>query len=425
MNSTRLRAFILFVIALAVYTAPQTFNALVTPFFHVIPAQDVVSASLVPVSLLTRGNLYLDQYRVFIKNNYPQPYFVAEVRNHLVSRYPIAAGMLALPFMGWGLGSGWIARTVYVFDVAKFAATVIAALTVVAFFFCARELTDLSTTTWATVAFAFGTSVWSTASQGLWQHTPSILFQSLAFWFLLRGQRAGGRALAPAGFFLSLAVVARPTNLVTALIFALYVLIYYRAAVPRFILWTLPPLALFLLYNYAMNGSPFVAGYQEGLIQDFGLPQWITLQGLLVSPSRGLFLFSPFLLLAPVGLAMGWQSKRKPFYVFLALAFVAYTALMASWNSLGGWSYGARMLTDALPAICLLMIPAVEKIRGNWRGALWGITFLAAVAQSLGLFDYGLRFFADPANNEWSIQNGEAIFYAKFYVSTIRQALGL
>ena len=111
MHVTQRTVLILFVVVFFVYTIPLTYNALVTPFFHVIPSQDVVSASLVPVSILTRDNVYLDQYRRYVANNYPEPYFVAEVNNHLVSRYPIAAGVLSMPFIGWGLGTGWIART--------------------------------------------------------------------------------------------------------------------------------------------------------------------------------------------------------------------------------------------------------------------------------------------------------------------------
>ncbi|HEX7587712.1 MAG TPA: hypothetical protein VF478_05300, partial [Anaerolineae bacterium] len=298
MHITQRIVLIIFLVVFIVYTIPLAYNALVTPFFHIIPSQDVVSASLVPVSILTRDNFYLDQYRRYVANNYPDPYFVAEVNNHLVSRYPIAAGVLSMPFIGWGLGTGWIARTAVVFDVSRFSASLIAALAVVAFFFCARELTDLSTTILATAAFAFGTSVWSTASQGLWQHTPSILFQSLGIWFLLRGKRRGALAVAPAGIFFSLAVVARPPTMVSVAILSLYVLLEYRAAFVRFVLWALPPALLFFLYNYAINGSPWVFGYQEGVA--LGFPQWEAVQGLLFSSGRGLFVYSPFLLLAPV-----------------------------------------------------------------------------------------------------------------------------
>ena len=97
MSRTHRAALILFFIASIIYTFPITYNEFVGPFFHMVPAQDVVSASLLPMSILTRGDFYLDQYRRYITNNYPEPYFVAEVNNHLVTRYTVMPGVLAVP----------------------------------------------------------------------------------------------------------------------------------------------------------------------------------------------------------------------------------------------------------------------------------------------------------------------------------------
>ena len=87
-NRTRRTAFLLFGLAFLGYVFPLAYNMLVTPFFHTIPSQDVVSASLIPSSVLTRGNFYLDQYRTYIARNYPEPYFV-------FSLYHSSAGGLA------------------------------------------------------------------------------------------------------------------------------------------------------------------------------------------------------------------------------------------------------------------------------------------------------------------------------------------
>jgi len=416
------RVWLLFVLTLAIYSMPLVYNALVMPFFRVIPSQDVVAASLVPTSILTRGNFYLDQYRRYIANNYAEQNFAVEKDKRLIANTPIVAGVLALPFVGWGLGSGWIIRTPDVFVLAKFAAAWITALAVIVFYFCASELTVRSRL-FVTFAFAFGSAVWSTASQALWQHTPSILFQGLAFWFILRGVRRGREYLAPAGLFLTLAVLARPSNITTALIFALLVLVYSRRAFVLFVLWALPPLVLGLAYNVTIHGSPLIFGY-HGELQRWSLPNPETLQGLLFSPSRGLFIFSPFLFLMPVGLWLGWQQKPRYFYVTLALVCVAYTLVMSSWGSLGGWAYGSRMLTDILPAACLLIIPAMDKIQGRARGFLWALVVLAAGVQTLGLEDYGIRFHSDPNNSVWSIENNEPLFYLRYYLDAIREWLG-
>jgi hypothetical protein len=424
MKSAHRAALVLFVLSLAIYTLPLAYNALVIPFFHAVPSQDVVSASLAPMSLLSRGNLYLDQYRKYISNNYQDPYFVAEVNGHLVARTTVVSGVMALPLMGAGMGTGWIARTDNVFDVAKLSAGIMAALAVLAFFFAARELTDTATSVLVTAAFAFGSSIWGTASQALWQHTPSILFLSIAMGFMARGVRRGANALVPAGLFLSLATISRPPDLAIALCCTLFVLFHARAALIPFILSALPPLVLALVYNAAVNGGPLVFGYQDGVQNYFSIPSWEMYQGLLFSPSRGLFIFSPFLVLAPVGLWIGWRREHRPLYVYLGVAFLLYLTIMAAWGSLGGWAYGARMLTDVLPILCLLIIPAAERIRGQWRIALWATVLIAAFVQSLGLWDYGVQFHA-AGNSVWSIENNEPWFYIKLYASMIQETFGL
>ena len=174
--STRQTALALFLLASIVYHFPLAYNLLHKPFFNYAPGQDVASTSLLPIEILERGDFALDKYREFYKRFYHDPYFVAEVNGRLVSRSPVAAAVLAVPFYGLPLGMGWIANprlTWLVFPwsgyvVAKFAAAFITALGAVMFFFCARELADLRTSASLTLALAFWTSVWSTATQGLW-----------------------------------------------------------------------------------------------------------------------------------------------------------------------------------------------------------------------------------------------------------------
>ncbi len=113
------------------------------------------------------------------------------------------------------------------------------------------------------------------------------------------------------------------------------------------------------------------------------------------------------------GLWQGTVRDRQPFFFFLGLSFVAYLLLMAAWGSLGGWAYGARMLTDALPALCLLLVPVVQSLRGAGRAALWGVIGVAIFVHSLGIWDYGLRFHAVAKNSVWSVENNEPLFYLK------------
>jgi hypothetical protein len=434
--STRQTALALFLLASIVYHFPLAYNLLHKPFFNYAPGQDVASTSLLPIEILERGDFALDKYREFYKRFYHDPYFVAEVNGRLVSRSPVAAAVLAVPFYGLPLGMGWIANprlTWLVFPwsgyvVAKFAAAFITALGAVMFFFCARELADLRTSASLTLALAFGTSVWSTATQGLWQQTPSILFQVIAIWFLLRGRRRGADAVAPAAFFLSAATIARPNNGIAALLFTFYVLLFYRSAFWRWIIWAIPPALFFFAYNAIYNGSPFVFGYQDGVAQYIITPQLDALLGLFVSPSRGLLVYSPFLVFALLrglpahsgGRAVRPTDSERLFYWFAASVFalnVLFVSTFKVWD--GGWGYGTRNLVDVLPYAVLLLVPTFTRLRGAWLAAFWVMVAYAAIVQSFGLWDYGERWHWHWENynyDVWNIAENEPLFYLREYL---------
>ncbi len=435
--STRRMALALFSLSLFVYSFPIVFDLAYKPFFGMIPGQDVASTSLLPVSLLRRGDFRLDEYRDFFSGNWRDPYFVADVNGHVVSRSTVAAAVVALPFYGLPMGSGWLANPPTgwlffpwsAFFVGKFAAAFMTACAVVMFFFSARELTGLRTSALVTIIFAFATSIWSTASQGLWQQTPSVLFQVIAIWFVLRARRRGGNALAPAAFFLSAAAVARVNDGLTALLFTAYVLLFYRTAFVRWVLWAIPPVLFFLAYNAQYNGSPFVFGYQDGFLQYMIAPRADAIAGLFLSPSRGLFAYSPFFVFGFAGLWMSRGRAEKSFYLFSALAIVLCVLVLSMWGYWdGGWGYGTRMLTDVLPFATLLLVPVLESIRGWPRHALWAFVCYAILVQSFGLWDYGGRWHWHWENQRydvWALGESEPLFYLKQYVGMLGRLLHL
>jgi hypothetical protein len=287
------------------------------------------------------------------------------------------------------------------------------------FFFCARELANTRTSAAVALAFGFGTSVWSTASQALWQQTPSLLFQLIGTWFLLRGRRKGAAAVAPGALFFSAATVARMNDGLAALLFTLYVLIEYRAALWRWIAWAIPPALLTLIYNALYNGSPFVFGYQEGFAQTMAWLRVDGIIGLLLSPSRGLFVYSPFLIFAIYGARLARRDAARLFYFFATFIFVLSVYLLSmfqNWD--GGWNYGPRLLVDALPYIALLLIPVLSRLRGAARGVFWVAVVYAAIVQAFGLWDYGWRWqwhWDNLAYDVWNIPENEPLFYLKQY----------
>ena len=129
------------------------------------------------------------------------------------------------------------------------------------------------------------------------------------------------------------------------------------------------------------------------------------LAGLLVSPSRGLLVFSPFLVALPAAAALrrrdwplsrGWWAVGIVWPLLLVLAFSRWTMW---W---GGGCFGPRLLTDALPGLFLLVV-RVWPTRLPRGGATLGVAVLTLTALTAGTIHVGQGLY-----NPWTFRwNGE------------------
>jgi len=81
------------------------------------------------------------------------------------------------------------------------------------------------------------------------------------------------------------------------------------------------------------------------------------LLGNLISPARGLFLFSPVLIFAIGGFilamrASDWKGLHLTFGLIIVLHWIAVSHLQPWW---GGYSFGPRIMSDVLPFICYFL----------------------------------------------------------------------
>jgi hypothetical protein len=196
-----------------------------------------------------------------------------------------------------------------------------------------------------------------------------------------------------AAWALLLAAERRPRNNVLAgAMVGLAVLSEYPMAIPAavILLCALPllrlrgtlrvglggaPFALLLgLYNKAAFGSFFSlsSGHEDmanlrelassGLF-GVGLPSIKYMGGLLVDPSKGLFVLSPVLLLALGGLGAAWRALSKPAFFALVGAPLSILLTIGGYpNWFGGWTVGARYLVAAVPFVALLLAFARETV---------------------------------------------------------------
>jgi hypothetical protein len=180
---------------------------------------------------------------------------------------------------------------------------------------------------------------------------------------------------------------------------AAYVLVHVPRQLGWFALGGLPPLAFHFWYNYAYFGDPFrlqFFGGPTGMLQQFTTSNahWSTppiagLAGLLVSPARGLLVYSPVLLFSLAGMWMAWRRGTDPILRYMSAGVILTLLLYSRWVAWhGGETYGPRLLADLLPSLALLLGPPLSTWgrRRVWRCAFVVAALLSVVAHGLGAF---------------------------------------
>lgn len=187
-----------------------------------------------------------------------------------------------------------------------------------------------------------------------------------------------------AGFLAGLAVTTRANNLFVMPVWALYLLgmgirwdVTTVRDVPRgivqlfrrlspllcFLGGTLPPLSLLMLYNALRSGNPLQTGYDLTI---FSPEIGIGLYKLLFSPLRGLFVYSPVLLLSLPGMVWLWRRHRGAVLLIAGISSVTLL-LFATWSSGEGLSWGSRFLVPLVPLLSVCLAPLVERARRHDR----------------------------------------------------------
>jgi len=114
-------------------------------------------------------------------------------------------------------------------------------------------------------------------------------------------------------------------------------------------------IGLSLGYNWLRFGSPFDSGYYEVA---WTTPPLLGLYGLLFSPGKGIFLYTPLLLLA-VGALPLFFKKERGLALLIMLWWAGYLTCYSPYNFwTGGVNWGPRFLLP-LVAVSLLPLPAI------------------------------------------------------------------
>jgi hypothetical protein len=322
-----------------------------------------------------------------------RPGFVRDRHGHWRSAYPPVPGLIA-GLAGLVLGSLGLwdpAAALAGPAIAKLTASALTALAVVLIYLTARRLSDPRHALLIAVGAGLGTNLWAQTSQTLWQGETAISALAAAVYLSLRGPSSTA-VVAAASLALGVAATTRlqllPAVLVVATMIAwttgkhvatlLPLILSGTALVALNLHWFGNPLGARLQIEAASIADHFVTG-------SVGNPL-VGLTGLLVSPSRGLLVFSPIVLVAAAGC---WRLRRansdlRWFAVAAVIQIGVYSAYSVWW---GGHSYGPRLLLDVVPLLAPLAavgLPWWTSMRSRtfvaWALLGWSVTVAATGA---------------------------------------------
>lgn len=359
---------------------------------------DSAPNSILAFNILERHTLDLDAFRGSYFTGLGGQYAFVEAPNgHLTSVFPIGTAILTFPAYAVVYAvAGPPPITSASFEPArrsyeKVLAALIAALCVVLFLLCAELIGTTMQAAIATAVFALATSMWTIGSQALWQHGPVNLFVLAMTFALLRAERARTPwglllwllAAGACGGFLP---VIRPTALLfsfAGLAFALWTL---RARAWPFVLSFAVAIAPGLAWNMYFFHA-FAGGYRVNTEAFSAAPlaALVAFGGLLISPSRGLFVFSPVLLYSLWGFAAAARSRAQSSRLFVmlgvaGLALILMYSFFAYWWA--GFAYGPRFLTDlaAIGALLLVFIIPKNPLANRFALCAFVVLFTFSVA---------------------------------------------
>lgn len=384
-------SLIIFLCCLVVYNANG----------RAIAAGDTHAARYLPFAILGYHTIYLDPIEMLTAQGRDRPtdwrtapqgsaFWIVPARNgHLASLYPVVVPVLIsplyLPAVTYIHLRGWTDQRV---DVAarimeKLAASFIAALSASVLYVVLRRRANPSIALLLVVAYAFGTTTWVISSQALWQHGLAQLLV-VGLLLMLTGPGTAPRAIA-AGLLCGLIVGNRPPDGLLAAALGLYALFWAGRRAALVVVAALVPVLLVLFYNVALVGG-LGGGY--GVVGDAGFFRHGMISGvagLLVSPTRGLFVFSPFLLF----LFLAWRHAPRDraeqgLTLAIAAGVVAQVVLYGMGDWRGGLSWGPRFLTDMLPLLIWMLVPVVAAL-----GRIGRVSFVAAVVVAIAIESAG------------------------------------
>lgn len=344
-------------------------------------------------------------------------YSAVRIGTRILPAFPLGTGLLTVPYTAVALAASGGQVTPELTDRwEKHQAALLTAASAAFLFIAVRRRFGERCALATALVFALGTTAVSCMSQALWSTTGEVFFLTAAL-ALLPAEEASVRRAFAAGLAIGAAFVCRPTALLAAGALGILLwgrgrelLAYGAAAVGSM---GTAALALLRLYAHPLGGYGLINAGVWGTRVAEGLA------ATLLSPSRGLLVFLPYLLFVPLGMpALGSDRElRRTFLAALAGSLATYLLASGYDSWWGGKSVGPRLMTEAAPFLALLVLPIFRRWSelGPARLGFAAALALAVATQLLSAYTTrgeGWNATADFANDpgaRWSLRRSQIV----------------
>jgi hypothetical protein len=273
------------------------------------------------------------------------------------------------------------------------------------------------------LVFLFGTINFASISQALWQHGFVELFAVLSIFIFMSQIKEPYKSLL-LGVVTGFSALSRPTVAISIIVWLMYFLKTKKwEKLSYFFLGVFFCGLIFLSYNRAYYFDISNQGYYSQALDSWRTPIYLGLPGMLLSPSKGILIYSPVFFFSIYGAYLSFKKRSENSSIFrISTAIVVLHLLILSmWKHwYGGWSFGYRMAADILPYLTILLVPYFNSELFQKTKKLFIILFVWSVGIQLmgiaffdgiwhGVYDKGYKNQAWL----WSIENSEIIFNIK------------
>lgn len=331
------------------------------------------------LSLLNEGNINLDEFSAYGVGN---SYAAIQIDNHFYNYFPYGISFLIIPIVA--ILNIFIPESFffqYHGQIEKFCASL---LILSSFFFLYNVFLfyiSKKISAFLVVVMGLCTPLFTSGSRALWQHPGSVLLLSISLFLLVSLMKRNVRAVPLLGITLALSYVVRPTNAIPFLLISLFVVYYFQEQKWKYIAYSVATLILYAIVNY-FNFGDFLPPYYRSSRLTFDWDVFkIAFLGNMFSPNRGLFVWSPVLLVFILSIFVA--KKERPIILLSLLIiifhFIAISLFPHWW---GGHSVGPRFTTDIIPFFGLVLCLVWKHFQSN---RVFFVSFLMLVVISFAV----------------------------------------